>query len=63
MQNDLVTTIVAYESGELDEQDTIDLFQSLIDSGMAWKLQGHYGRTAADLIEAGLCTVGSDDGV
>lgn len=55
MQNDLVTTIVAYESGELDEQDTIDLFQSLIDSGMAWKLQGHYGRTAADLIEAGLC--------
>lgn len=47
--------IVAYESGDLDEDEVIDLFQYLIDSGLAWTLQGHYGRTAVGLIEAGLC--------
>lgn len=46
--------ILAYENGELDETEIVALFQSLVDSGMAWRLQGHYGRTAAALIEAGL---------
>lgn len=47
--------IIAYENGDLDEIETIELFQELIDNGMAWTLQGHYGRTAMNLIEAGLC--------
>lgn len=51
----LIDKIIWYEMGELDEQDTIDLFQELIDSGQAWSLQGHYGRTAKALIEAGVC--------
>ena len=46
---------MAFESGKLDEQQTIEFFQGLIDSGLVWQLQGSYGRTARNLIEAGLC--------
>ena len=55
MQN-LTERIVLYEQGELDEQQTIQLFQELLDSGMIMHLQGHYGRFAAQLLEAGLIT-------
>lgn len=50
-----IDKIIAYENGELSEEEAIELFQDLIDSGQAWTLQGHYGRTAAALIDAGLC--------
>lgn len=51
---DNVDGILAYENGELNENQVIELFASLLRSGMAWKLQGSYGRTAADLINAGV---------
>ena len=51
---DQLDAIIAYEQGDLSEEETIELFQALVDNGMAWTLQGHYGRTAARLIEAGL---------
>ena len=52
--------IVAYENGELSEEKEIAMYQELIDSGQAWQLQGSYGRTAMDMIEAGVCTLGPE---
>lgn len=53
MSFDIVGLIMEYEAGELDAEDTLTLFSKLVQNGMAWKLQGHYGRTAAVLIESG----------
>lgn len=50
---DLTSRIIDYENGSATEDETIELFQELVDTGMAWKLQGHYGRTAAAMIENG----------
>jgi len=42
---------------ESDSQEqTIEAWQFLIDTGMAWTLQGWFGRQAMDLIDAGICT-------
>jgi hypothetical protein len=51
---DHVAAIMAFESGDLDEDGTIELFQHLVDTGMAWSLQGSYGRMAKALIDAGM---------
>ena len=50
-----IETIIKYESGEMNQEEVIRFFQELIDTGHAWRLQGHYGRTALRLIEYGLC--------
>ena len=53
---DLVGNIMAFENGELDEDECIAFFQHLVTTGLAWSLQGSYGRTAHALMEAGLVT-------
>lgn len=56
---DEVGEIIAYEQGRLDDERTLRLFSRLVASGQAWTLQGHYGRTARDLIESGLIERGT----
>lgn len=59
-QLDVMSGILDYEMGILEEEDTITLFQHLVDTGMAWQLQGHYGRTAQQMIEAGFINAKED---
>jgi hypothetical protein len=49
----LVDNIIAYEQGELNDREVVCLFADLVKSGMAWSLQGSYGRTANALIKEG----------
>ncbi|MFF3793754.1 hypothetical protein ACFYXW_27510 [Streptomyces sp. NPDC001981] len=51
---DLAIDIMSFEADELEIDDILDLFATLIRSGMAWTLQGSYGRTAQDLIDQGI---------
>jgi hypothetical protein len=37
------------------EEQYLEAWQQLIDTGLCWRLQGFFGRTATALIEAGLC--------
>lgn len=50
-----VSWIMDYEAGELDHEQIVAGFQTMIDDGTVWQLQGSYGRMACDLIAAGLC--------
>ncbi len=57
MNRDIIDSLIKYENGEMETiEELTSFFQELIDSGVVWQLQGHYGRTAIALIEKGLCT-------
>ena len=43
-----------FEQAESEEQ-VIEAWQYLIDTGLAWRLQGWFGRTAKGLIDSGVC--------
>ena len=36
------------------EEQVIEAWQHLVDTGLAWQLQGWFGRTAANLIDEGI---------
>ena len=49
-------TMIAEGCGEyVTEEKYYEAWQHLIDTGLAWSLQGWFGRTAAALIEGGYC--------
>ena len=50
---DLVDKIIEFEAGELGPEEALHLFADLIKTGLAWQLQGTYGRMAVDLINGG----------
>ena len=37
------------------QEDVVEAWQHLIDTGLCWQLQGWFGRTARDLIDSGIC--------
>ena len=47
----LIDSIMLYENGELSDKQTLKLFSTLIKTGKARSLQGHYGRTAQALMD------------
>jgi len=49
-----VENIIKYESGEMSLKEMVLFFAKLIKSGEVWSLQGHYGRNATAIIEAGI---------
>ena len=47
--------MIAEGSYSADEEEQITAWQTLINTGLAWQLQGWFGRTAQALIEDGVC--------
>ena len=56
----MIDKLIAYEEGMLDGAGMVYLFAELVRNGMAWSLQGHYGRMASRLIETGILTKDGD---
>jgi len=60
--NSVTDAILMIECDEdASETDLIAAWQYLIDTGAVWRLQGTYGRTAAILIDGGMCTAADSD--
>ena len=57
-----ITDIIDFENGEMDADAMVEFFQGMINSGVVWQLQGHYGRTAVALINNGECMSAEDYG-
>lgn len=51
---DIVNALIGLDEGTLSEEEEVELFQHLVDTGMAWQLQGRIGRQAATMLDAGL---------
>lgn len=52
---DTFEAIRVIEGEEVADEDTqLEAWQHLVDTGLVWQLQGFYGRTAAQLLDAGV---------
>ncbi len=50
----MIERIIAFENGELPDDEVPTLFQDLVDTGLIGSLQGSYQRMATELIRAGI---------
>lgn len=48
--NGLVDQVIRWESGSMSSKEEVEFFQKLVDTGLAWSLQGTYARRAEQLI-------------
>lgn len=56
LMDDLTAVQIAEGQIEVDTQDEIiEAWQHLIDTGLCWQLQGWFGRTAFELLAKGIC--------
>jgi|TARA_R110002012_G_scaffold121260_1_gene270630 hypothetical protein len=54
----LEATLIAEGAQEPEtEEQYIQAWQHLIDTGLAWKMQGFFGRTASAMIQSGVCSL------
>ena len=51
-----VDFINRFEAGEAEDEEIIEEFQKMINSGVVWVLQGFYSRMAQAMIEDGVCS-------
>lgn len=49
----VTTMLMDFEDGSMNVDQTLELFSILIQTGLAWRLQGSYGRMARHLIDQG----------
>lgn len=56
----LMQRVLEYESEAQSLEWVLKLFADLIATGLAWQLQGHYGREARAYIENGLISPQGD---
>jgi hypothetical protein len=53
---DKYTAVMIAEGVEpASEERKLEAWQMLIDTGLAWQLQGYFGRGAEQLIRSGVC--------
>ncbi|MGW8953473.1 DUF7417 domain-containing protein [Streptomyces sp. NPDC055709] len=57
---DLAIDLMSFEADELEIDEIVELFGTLIKSGFAWTLQGSYGRIAQTLIDQGVVSPEGD---
>lgn len=55
-----ISMIEGFSGEEHTEEEILQAWQTLIDSGLVWRLQGFYGRTAQHLIETGICSAAQE---
>ena len=52
---DVTSFIMTFESEEMEDSEIVYGMQHLINKGLAYSLQGFYGRIADNLIDQGFC--------